>query len=117
VSGQFLIDSEASLKGTLARMGDASATADPAKSAGTIHRGEGKVEAIGKDEVTLSHGPIPSMQWGEMTMGFKTPAAGLPKEIKTGDRVSFEFRPTKDGKFELQAITPLAPAPKPGRQP
>jgi Cu(I)/Ag(I) efflux system membrane fusion protein len=116
VSGQFLIDSEANLKSTVARMSEPSATS-PAKSKDAIHRGEGTVEAIGKDEVTLSHGAIPSMQWGEMTMGFKAPASGLPKEIKTGDRVTFEFRATTDGRFELQTIAPLAPPVKQGKQP
>jgi Cu(I)/Ag(I) efflux system membrane fusion protein len=117
VSGQFLIDSEASLKGTLARMGDASAMDASGKSATTTHRAQGKVEAIGREEVTLSHGPVPSLQWGDMTMGFKPPPTGLPKGIKVGDRVSFEFRATKDGSYELQTITPLAPSATPGLQP
>ena len=57
------------------------------------------------------------MQWGEMTMGFKAPASGLPKEIKVGDRVTFEFRPATDGRFELQTIAPLATPAKQGKQP
>ena len=50
----------------------------PAPAAGqatdVTHRGEGKVESIGKEEITISHGPIASLQWGAMTMGFKLPA-------------------------------------------
>src|SRR6202158_4804052 len=64
VSGQFLIDSEASLKAAGTRLSEAPA-------AGAVHGGEAKVEKIGKDYVTLSHGPIASMQWGAMTMDFK----------------------------------------------
>lgn len=105
ISGQFLIDSEASLKGTATRMSGSSAT-DSGKANGATHRGEGKVEAIGKDEITLSHGPIPSLQWGAMTMGFKLPAGGLPKHISVGDTVTFEIRPAQDGAFQITNISP-----------
>jgi Cu(I)/Ag(I) efflux system membrane fusion protein len=101
VSGQFLIDSEASLRGATQRMGDVTA---PTKNATTTHRGSGRVEAIDKDEITLSHGPIPSLQWSAMTMGFKLPASGLPHGIKIGDRVDFEIRPISDGEFEIVSI-------------
>ena len=110
ISSQFLIDSEASLKATTTRMADAPAGKNP--EAAQIHRGEGKVEAIGKDAVTLSHGPIPSLQWSAMTMDFKLPAAGLPKNVRQGDNVEFEFKQDKDGQFELTAVTPIAPEPK-----
>lgn len=110
VSGQFLIDSEASLRGTATRMSDM--PAGDGKAAGETHRGTGKVESIGKDEITLSHGPIPSLQWGEMTMGFKPPAAGLPKNVAVGDSVVFEIRQTKDGMFEITTISPTADGPK-----
>ena len=110
VSGQFLVDSEASLKATTTRMEGALAL----EASSPAHRGEGKVESIGKDEITLSHGPIPSLhtgpflQWGAMTMAFRIPATGLQKDIKAGDTVSFEFRQTKDGTFEISAIAPAA---------
>ena len=113
VSGQFLIDSEARLKATMTRMGDAPAP-EAAKTGGAVHRGEGKVEKISKDEVTLSHGPIPSLQWGAMTMGFRIPGSGLPKDVATGDTVSFEFRQTQEGRFEITRITPSPTLPLPG---
>ncbi len=96
VSGQFLIDSEASLRGTATRMGDAPA-AEVGMADAPTHRGEGKVERIGKDEVTLSHGPIPSLKWGPMTMGFRLPPTGLPKNLAVGDIVAFEIREAGDG--------------------
>jgi Cu(I)/Ag(I) efflux system membrane fusion protein len=103
VSGQFLIDSEASLSGTETRM---SGMETPA--AGPTHRGEGKVESIGKGEITISHGPIPTLQWGPMTMGFKLPAGGLPNNIAVGDIVVFEIQPIEDGAFEISTIAPAA---------
>jgi Cu(I)/Ag(I) efflux system membrane fusion protein len=107
VSGQFLIDSESSLRATATRMSEPQPAADAAAS-GPTHRGTGKVESIGKDEVSISHGPIPSLQWGAMTMGFKPPPNGLPKEVAVGATVDFEIRQTKEGAFELVAIAPAA---------
>lgn len=112
ISGQFLIDSEASLKGTATRMSDMPAP-ESDEAAEPAHRGTGKVESIDKDEITLSHGPIPSLQWGEMTMGFKPPADGLPENVAVGDSVVFEIRQTKDGMFEITTISPTASAPSP----
>ncbi len=101
VSGQFLIDSEASLRGASLRMGNES---KPAGNAAATHHGSGKVEAIDKDEITISHGPIASLQWGAMTMSFKLPAGGLPQGIKAGVIVDFEIRPVPDGEFEIVSI-------------
>ena len=107
VSGQFLIDSESSLRATETRMGETPPSgAGPA--AGATHRGTGKVERIGKDEITLSHGPIASLQWPAMTMGFKPPPNGIPQNVRVGDTVSFEIRQTKGGSFEITSISPSA---------
>jgi membrane fusion protein, copper/silver efflux system len=107
VSGQFLIDSESSLRASATRMGEASVPAGGGAEA-KPHRGTGKVESIGRDEVVLSHEPIASLQWPAMTMGFKAPASGMPKDLRVGQTVNFEFRQTQDGKFEITAITPAA---------
>jgi len=105
VSGQFLVDSEANLKASTTRMGDMPAPA-AGQGSDVTHRGEGKVESIGKEEITISHGPIPSLQWGAMTMGFKLPATGLPQGIAVGNSVSFEIRQAKDGTFQITSIAP-----------
>ncbi len=111
VSGQFLLDSEASLRGTTARMNEPPPVDAPVKGAGDVHRSVGKVEAIDKDEVTISHEAIPSLKWSPMTMGFKLPPAGLPKSIAVGDSVTFELRAAKDGAFEIVSIAPRAGSP------
>jgi Cu(I)/Ag(I) efflux system membrane fusion protein len=111
VSGQFLIDSEASLRGTETRMSDTPAPQN-ATAGSQTHRAQGKVERIGKDAVTISHGAIPSLEWEPMTMDFKLPANGLPGNIAAGDIVTFEIRENKDGMFEITTISaaPRAPA-------
>jgi Cu(I)/Ag(I) efflux system membrane fusion protein len=110
VSSQFLIDSEASLKGVEARLNEV--PKPPAGTTAPRHEGEARVEAIGKDEITLSHEPIPSLKWGAMTMDFKQPSSTqLPGNLKAGDRVRFEFYMGEDGLPQLTRVTPLASAP------
>lgn len=104
-SGQFLIDSEASLKATVARMGGTPAAAP----GGAMHHAEGVIEAIGTDSVTLSHDPVTSLDWPAMTMGFKLPAAGLPAGLQVGDHVSFAFSATEQGEFAISSMTRAAP--------
>ncbi|MGH6625617.1 MAG: efflux RND transporter periplasmic adaptor subunit [Burkholderiaceae bacterium] len=111
VSSQFLIDSEASLKGVEARLKDV-----PKPSAANTaprHEGQAKVEAVGRDALSLSHGPIPSLKWGPMTMDFKLPPTGaLPRNLQAGDRVSFEFYMDAEGLPQLTRVSPMAPEPK-----
>ena len=114
VSGQFLVDSEASLKGVQTRQGAASGPAAGAAGAAetsAIFRGEGKVEAIGNGSVTLDHAPIPEAKMGAMTMEYPAPRPVVPRNVAVGDKVTFEFKRTADGQFELTSITPRADAP------
>lgn len=106
VSSQFLIDSEASLKGVEARLNN-EAPPPPADR----HTGEARVESVGRDAVTLSHGPIPSLKWGPMTMDFKPPKTGLPRGLAAGDRVDFEFSMDAEGLPQITRMTLVPPAP------
>ena len=110
VSSQFLIDSEASLKGVEARLNGA--PKPTAANTAPRHEGEAKVEAIGRDAITLSHGPIPSLKWGPMTMDFKKPPGGWPRGLEAGDRVAFQFYMDSEGLPQLTGLSPLAPEPK-----
>jgi Cu(I)/Ag(I) efflux system membrane fusion protein len=110
VSSQFLIDSEASLKGVEARL-----NVEPAPVAANVaprHTGSGKIEAITRDAMTLSHGPIPSLKWGAMTMDFKLHRGGVPRGLEAGDRVDFEFYMDADSLPQLTRTTLLPPEPK-----
>ena len=70
------------------------------------------MESVGSDALTLSHGAIPTMKWGPMTMDFKLPLGGVPKNVKAGDRVTFEFFIDKEGLPQLTAVVPMGPQPK-----
>jgi len=102
-SGQFLIDSEASLRGTERRLSTnvvPEASATQARS----HKAEGKVEKIGAKDLTISHGPVPSLQWGPMTMDFTAPKGGLPRDLKPGDPITFEFAQSPAGSFDITKL-------------
>ncbi|SPA22260.1 RND family efflux transporter, MFP subunit [Cupriavidus taiwanensis] len=103
VSGQFLIDSEASLRGTAQRMTAAPAT-PPATGAAPEHEGSGRVEAVSAQSMTISHEPIPSASWGAMTMDFAAPASGMPQGFKPGDRIRFRFHLDRDGTATLSSV-------------
>lgn len=81
-SGQFLIDSEASLRSALPEQ-------QPAVQQRQTYEATGVVKAIGQGSITLSHQPIPELNWGAMTMDFalKQPIAG----IAPGEKVMFSF--------------------------
>lgn len=102
-SGQFLIDSEASMQGVLQRQSTtgtypASAAAAPASTpALPVHEGVGKVLELSAQEVTLDHGAVPSLQWPAMQMGFKLALPSLAKSAKVGDTVRFTFREAQEG--------------------
>ncbi len=91
-SGQFLIDSEASLSGIAARpIGGAASTTTPARPAASLYETVGKIEQITANSVTLSHEPVPAIGWPAMTMTFQLPDARVARGLKTGDRVRFGF--------------------------
>lgn len=113
VSSQFLIDSEASLKGVEARLNNEPAPVSAPAASAQRHEGEAKIEAIGKEEVTLSHGPIPSIKWGPMTMDFKLPPPPqVPRNLQPGDRVTFEFHMAQEGLPQITRLSPMAQAPQ-----
>ena len=101
VSGQFLIDSEASLRATGTRMEDI----PPPQT--TEHAGEGTITAVGDDSVTLSHGPIPSIEWPAMSMQFVLPPEQSPTDLQAGQTVRFAFTMADDGRPHLTRIEPL----------
>lgn len=110
VSSQFLIDSEASLKGIEARL-----NVEPNPTAANTaprHTGTAKIEAIGRDTMTLSHGPIASLKWGAMTMEFKLPKGGVPRGLEAGDRIDFEFYMDAESLPQLTSTSLLPPEPK-----
>lgn len=113
-SGQFLIDSEASLRSVLGSMAaPASAPASASIATPGIHVGEGKVESVTADAITISHGPVATLQWPSMTMGFGKPDPHAFADIQPGDRVRFEFKEGGPSGYALVKVQPMPAGAKP----
>ncbi len=108
-SGQFLIDSEANLKSVLPKFASeksADSSRQPSQPTATpVYRGVGKVEQVTPEALTLSHKPIPELQWGAMTMDFNKPRPDAFPEIKVGQDIEFSFKETPDG-YLLEQVAP-----------
>ncbi|QRY77305.1 efflux RND transporter periplasmic adaptor subunit [Pseudomonas sp. PDNC002] len=85
-SGQFLIDSEASLKGIEARTEE---VPQATTTAPTVHEAEGRIVAIGAQGLTISHGPFNTLGMPGMTMTFPLARPGLADGMKVGERIRF----------------------------
>ena len=98
LSGQFLIDSEASLLAAVSRL----------EGSREVHKGRGTVLEVDSahGRVELDHEPIPSLQWPEMRMGFVVEQKRQLAQLKKGDQVQFELRgqPDQDGNYVIQKI-------------
>lgn len=104
-SGQFLIDSEASLSGVVERLN---------RSQGGMRQGaqqtadaEGMIQStnLRQGRVTIAHGPILALNWPSMTMTFGVRDRAMLRGLRPGDRVNFAVRTApQDGSFVVERI-------------
>jgi len=85
LSGQFLIDSEASLKGIEARLGQG-------ESKDKTYITKAKVEAVDGETITVTHPPIKELEWPEMTMDFGLAPNVRADELTAGSEIEIEFK-------------------------
>jgi Cu(I)/Ag(I) efflux system membrane fusion protein len=104
-SGQFLLDSEASLSGVEAR--PVSTAGPPAAKGPALHESVGRIEQISPASVTLSHEAVPAIQWPAMTMTFRLAGPALARGMRPGERVGFAFEQTPSGPV-VHRMTPAA---------
>ncbi|CAN7688125.1 efflux RND transporter periplasmic adaptor subunit [Caballeronia sp. LjRoot31] len=117
-SGQFLIDSEASLTSVLPKLegsaapgASAPAVAPAAASASTpavaqTYETTGKVEKVTSSDITFSHQPVPALGWGAMTMTFDKPSPTAFPDVSVGEAVHFVFKQSDDG-YQLTKVEPV----------
>ena len=114
-SGQFLIDSEASLKSVLPKLeataptGASASAPAPAAAAPQTYDTTGKVEQVTAGDITFSHQPVPALGWGAMTMSFGKPSPTAFPDVKPGQTVHFVFRQSGDG-YQLTRVEPVGGA-------
>lgn len=111
-SGQFLIDSEASLKSVFPTLegnapGNTSVpAASPSAASTTSYRAAGKVVKITPNGITFSHQSVPALHWPAMTMTFGKPSPASFPDVKVGQTVHFVFKSSGDG-YQLTAVEPI----------
>ena len=106
LSGQFLIDSEASLRSAVNRLGSPSKSM-PSNAAGdsTSHATTGVVKSLDDQQITLAHEAVADLNWPAMTMKFEMPDARLAKGIEPGDRVRFSFVEDGPGRYRIASLS------------
>jgi len=104
-SGQFLIDSEASLKASIARMSSSNNKEQEMKM-------EKKITGIGvlkklipeNNAINMAHDPIPALDWPDMVMDFSVKEGVSLEELKIEDKVEFELEKSDNG-YVIKSIT------------
>ncbi|MGM9488077.1 copper-binding protein [Ideonella sp. YS5] len=77
----------------------------PAPQAGATHMAKGEVKKLDAKAgtVTIAHGPVQSLKWPAMTMGFDVKDKMLLDKLAVGKTVDFEF--VQDGsKYVVTAV-------------
>ena len=108
LSGQYLIDSEASLSGTLARLGEdtspPAASTEPPGMQSAQYVATGVVRGIDGHRWTIATDAVASLDMEAMTMTFVCPAATPAGDIRVGQHVSFSFFRNDAGQFQIAKI-------------
>ena len=114
ISGQFLIDSEASLKASIARMSSANdemsssgmtgMKADMVKSKKIMGTGILKELMPMKNKINMAHDPIPALDWPDMVMDFDLKENLSLEGLNKGDKVEFELEKGENG-YVVKSIT------------
>jgi Cu(I)/Ag(I) efflux system membrane fusion protein len=109
LSGQFLIDSEASLTAGFARL-DAPqpAPAAPAATPKILAETHAVINTvdIAARRINVSHEPIPTLGWPAMTMDFGLVAQLNPLAMKSGTRVVLGIARDDAGNFVVATLAP-----------
>jgi Cu(I)/Ag(I) efflux system membrane fusion protein len=109
-SGQFLIDSEASLKASLQRMTQPQVkkmeSAQQPQMAAEIFKGKGTVSSLypGEQKIKINHQPIAALEWPSMNMDFQLKEGLSADDLKIDDEVVFDLKQTADG-YVIQSIS------------
>lgn len=107
-SGQFLIDSEASLKASIARMSSPNSSDKNKVSKSEKIIGTGMVNKImaNQNKINMAHDPIPALSWPDMVMDFDVKSNVELNSFNKGDKVEFELEKSENG-YVIKSLSKL----------
>lgn len=97
VSGQFLLDSEASLSGIFSDSGLSSASQPTDVNTAKVHEADATIVAMDTHGITLKHGPFERLSMPGMTMRFPLANEHLSHGFNIGDRVRVAVSEQEEG--------------------
>ncbi len=104
-SGQFLIDSEASLKASFERMGSGASDQQGSQSESSVS-GTGVISGVNREtrQLTMRHDPIDALGWPAMTMDFTVDESIDLTPLASGMRIEFQMSMAGEGSYLITQI-------------
>jgi Cu(I)/Ag(I) efflux system membrane fusion protein len=102
-SAQFLLDSEASLAGSIQRLDARAGNVDSSLPVSAF--GSGWIDSLNLQERTMvvTHGPIDRLGWPSMTMEFPVSDQLDMSILEAGADIQFALRQRHNGQFEIES--------------
>jgi Cu(I)/Ag(I) efflux system membrane fusion protein len=119
-SAQFLLDSEASLAGSIQRLQGGAEVGGPQAPVRVFANGWVEDVNLERRRLRVSHGPIDQLGWPSMTMEFKVDPQVALDQVVVGENIQFVLRQGDAGEFvieQAQAGQAPEPAPDPDSEP
>ena len=75
-----------------------------------VHKGSGTVKGVDAKagKISLAHGPIASLNWPAMTMGFPVKDTAVLNGVMPGQSIDFDLVQAGPGQFVITRIAPAA---------
>ena len=82
---------------------------EPASTVGAEHMAVGTLNSVDQvaGTVNITHGPVPSAGWPEMTMSFKLADPNAAADLKPGERVDIHFKIESGMNATVTTIAPV----------
>ena len=103
-SAQFLIDSEASLHGSVLRLGSMDMEHDKSGSAPAFASGIVDAIDIEARRLRVSHGPVDELGWNAMTMEFDVVPGVELEKVEAGKNIHFSIVQSEVGDYIIDTI-------------
>jgi Cu(I)/Ag(I) efflux system membrane fusion protein len=103
-SAQFLIDSEASLAGSIRRLESMEAVDPESEIAAVFASGQVEAVELSSRRLKISHGPIDALGWPSMTMEFPVQAGVNLSQIKPGQEVRVALVQEHAGEYVIEQV-------------